>query len=79
MLVRSGGEYEDVIHRGDAEGKIAKDSVYHPLKGGTRVVKAKTRVIEGVGAEGESGNLTETPILKDIFIFVANDHCFEKC
>ena len=28
---------------------------------------------------GKSENLPETPILKDIFIFVENGHCFEKC
>ena len=28
---------------------------------------------------GISGNLEETPILKDIFIFLANGHSFQKC
>ena len=28
---------------------------------------------------GISGNLAETPILKDIFIFLANGHSFQKC
>ena len=28
---------------------------------------------------GKSGNLAETPILKDIFIFLANGHSFQKC
>ena len=28
---------------------------------------------------GKSENLAETPILKDIFIFLANDHSFQKC
>ena len=52
-----GGEDEDVIDIGDAEGKIGKDGVYHPLKGSTSVAKAKTGVVEGVGAEvcGDGG------------------------
>ena len=45
-------ENEDVIDVGDAEGEIAEDGVYHPLKGGTSVAKAKTGVVESVGAEG---------------------------
>ena len=28
---------------------------------------------------GKSENLAETPILKDIFIFLANGHSFQKC
>ena len=48
----SRGEDKDVVDIGDAEGEIAKDGVYHPLKGGTSVVKAKIGVVEGVGAEG---------------------------
>ena len=28
---------------------------------------------------GKSGNRAETPILKDIFIFPANGHSFQKC
>ena len=36
------GEDEDVIDVGDAEGEIAEDDVYHSLKGGTSVTKAKT-------------------------------------
>ena len=27
---------------------------------------------------GIRGNLAETPILKDILIFLANNHCFQK-
>ena len=46
------GESEDVIGVGKAEGEIAEDDVYHLLKGGTSVTKAKTGVIESVGAEG---------------------------
>ena len=45
-------EDEDVIDVGDTEGEIAEDCVYHPLKGGTSVAKAKTGVVESVGAEG---------------------------
>ena len=52
VLFWIGGEDEDVIDLGDAEGEIAEDSVNHPLKGGTSVAKAKTGVVEGVGAEG---------------------------
>ena len=46
------GENEDFVDVGDAEGEIAKDGVYHPLKGGTSFAKDKTGVVEGVGAEG---------------------------
>ena len=46
------GEDEDVINIGDAEAEITEDGVYHPLKGGTSVAKAKTGVVESVGAEG---------------------------
>ena len=52
VLFRSGGEDEDVIDVGDAKGEIVEDGVYHPLKGGTSIAKAKTGVVEGVGAEG---------------------------
>ena len=52
VLFRSGGENEDVIDVGDAEGEITKDGVYHSLKGGTSITKAKAGVIEGVGADG---------------------------
>ena len=45
------GEDEDVIDVGNAEGEIAEAGVYHPLKGGTSVTKAKT-VVESVSAEG---------------------------
>ena len=46
------GEDEDVIDIGNTEGEIAEDGVYHPLKGGTSVAKAKTGVVESVGAKG---------------------------
>ena len=52
VLFGGGGENKDVIDVGDAEGEIAEDGVYHPLKGGASVVKAKTGVVERVGAEG---------------------------
>ena len=52
VLFRRGGEDEDVINVGDAEGEIAEDGVYCPLKGGTSTVKAKAGVVEGIGAEG---------------------------
>ena len=52
VLLGGGGEDEDVIDIGDAEEKIAEDGVYHPLKDSTSVAKAKTGVVEGVGAEG---------------------------
>ena len=45
-------EDEAVIDVGDTEGEIVEDGVYHPLKGGTKVAKAKTGVVESVGAEG---------------------------
>ena len=28
---------------------------------------------------GKSKNLVETPIMKNIFIFLGNGHCFQKC
>ena len=28
---------------------------------------------------GKSENLVETPIMKNIFIFLGNGHCFQKC
>ena len=46
------GEDEDVINVGDTEGEIAEDGVYHLLKGGTIVAKAKTGVVESAGVEG---------------------------
>ena len=46
------GEEEDVIDIGDAEREIAEDGVYHPLKGGNSVAKAKTLVVARVGAKG---------------------------
>ena len=49
VLFRSGGENKDVIDVGDTEGEIAEDGVYHPLKGGTSITKAKTGVVESVG------------------------------
>ena len=52
VLFRSGEEDKDVIDVSDAEGEIAENGVYHPLKGGTSVTKAKTGVVEGVGAKG---------------------------
>ena len=51
VLVGGGGENEDVIDVGNAEGEIAEDGVYHPLKGGASVAKAKTGVFESVHAE----------------------------
>ena len=54
VLFRSGGEDKDFIDIGDTEGEIAEDGVYHPLKSGTSIVKAKVGVVEGVGAEGRS-------------------------
>ena len=32
--------------------EIAEDGVYHPLKGGASIAKAKTGVVGSVGAEG---------------------------
>ena len=52
MLFGGGGENEDVIDVGNAEGEIAEDGVYHPLKGGASIAKAETGVVESVGAEG---------------------------
>ena len=52
VLFGGGGEDEDVINVGDAEGEIAEDNVYHPLKGGASVAKATAGVVESVGAEG---------------------------
>ena len=46
------GADEDVVDVGDAEGEIAEDGIYHLLKGSTSIAKAKTGVVEGVGAEG---------------------------
>ena len=54
VLFSIGGEDEDVIDVGDAEGEIAEDGVNHPLKGGTSIRKAKTGVVEGVGAKGHA-------------------------
>ena len=56
----SRGEDKDVIDVGDAEGEIAEDGVYHPLKGGTSVAKAKTGVVESIGDEGRGdGGLSD--------------------
>ena len=52
VLFGSGGENEDVIDVGDTEGEIAEVGVYHPLKCGASVVKAKRGVVESVDAEG---------------------------
>ena len=52
VLFRVGEEDEDVIDAGDAEGEITEDGVNHLLKDGTSVAKAKTVVVEGMGAEG---------------------------
>ena len=46
------GEDEAIINVGNAEGEIAKDGVYHPLKGGTSTAKAKAGVVESAGAKG---------------------------
>ena len=46
------GEDEAVINVGNAEGKITKDGVYHPLKGGTSAAKAKAGVVESVRSKG---------------------------
>ena len=54
VLFRSGGEDKDAIDVGDAEGEITEDGVYHQLKGGTSIAKAKTGVVEGEGAKGRS-------------------------
>ena len=50
VLFRIGDE--NVIDVGNAEGEIAEDGVNHSLKDGTSVAKAKTGVVEGVGAKG---------------------------
>ena len=62
VLFGGGGEIEDVINVGDAEGEVAKDGVYHPLKGGASIAKAKTGVVESVGAEGRGDGS-----LRDVF------------
>ena len=58
VLFGGGGEDEDVIDVGNAEGEIAEDGDYHPLKGGASVAKAKAGIVESVGAEGrDDGSL----------------------
>ena len=52
-------EDEDVIDVGDAEREIVEDGVYHQLKGGTSVAKAKTGVVESVGAKGRGDGLQD--------------------
>ena len=74
VLLRSGGEDEDVIDVGDVEGEINEDGVYHPLKGGTSVTKAKTGVVEGVGAEGrDDGGLRDVVCMHGNLVVALQD------
>ena len=79
VLFRRGGEDKDIIDVGDAEGEIAEDSVYHPLKGGTNIVKAKIGVVEGVGAKGRgNGGLWDVVRMHGDLVVALQEVQFEE-
>ena len=73
------GEDGDVFDVGDAEGEVAEDGVYHPLKGGTSIVKAKTGVVESVGAKGRGdGGLQDVVWMHGDLVVALQEAQFEE-